>query len=98
MLKQHDVQTCKTAILGKELVQSDSFDLILLDMNLGASKDEGAELLLELRELGYTNPIAAITGYALKDEVSLYMEKGFDAYFIKPIDKAKLIEYIDSIT
>ncbi|MBT6132873.1 MAG: hypothetical protein GWP27_09525 [Bacteroidetes bacterium] len=54
-------------------------------------------MLIELRALGFTNPIVAITGYASKDEVSLYMEKGFDAYFTKPIDKAKLVDYLDSL-
>lgn len=97
MLKEHHVTTCKTADEGKRLVQTDAFDLVFLDMNLGASRNEGAELLLKIRELGFSNPIVAISGYASEDEQAMFMEKGFDAYFTKPINKAKLVDYIDSI-
>ena len=58
-----------------------SFDLVLMDINLGDAKD-GISVMHELREGdAYKHvPFIAVTAYALPDDEERLLDIGFDAY------------------
>jgi CheY-like chemotaxis protein len=51
---------------------------------------DGIEAAKKMRELGYTQPIVALTGNAEAGQSELFMANGFDAFISKPIDVRQL--------
>lgn len=75
-----------------------SFDLFLLDINLGRGPS-GTELLRKIRdrkEFGEVPAIALTTRAAPGDRQDL-LEKGFDGYVAKPFAKEDLTETIEKV-
>lgn len=77
-------------------VESEPFDLLLVDINLGEGKN-GTELLhiVRGREDLPELPAVALTAYALPGDREKLLEKGFDAYQEKPFTRAELTETIN---
>lgn len=73
-----------------------SFDLILMDINLGHSQMDGVEVMQVLRkkEAYKAVPIFAVTCYALPGDKERFLEHGFDEYVSKPIDHSFLLSTI----
>ena len=91
------------AINGEDclkMISDDHFDVILLDINLGRGNRDGIQVLQQIRSTpGYNSiPIFAITSYALPGDEEKFLQTGFDSYFSKPVDKAKLISQIKRIS
>lgn len=78
-----------------ELVSDESFDLVLVDINLGDGKS-GTELLHILwdQELTADLPAIALTSYAMPGDREELLDEGFDAYVSKPFVKAELTDAI----
>lgn len=78
------------------LVESEHFDLLLLDINLGPGKS-GTQLLHILRDREDTAeiPAVALTAYAMPGDEEHYREVGFDGYVGKPFTYAELSTTID---
>ncbi len=93
MLKEYNLQIDE-AENGKEAIEklkSDSYDLILLDIQMPVM--DGYETFKKIREeLKLNTPVIALTAKALKDEVDEFKELGFDEILIKPIVYQKFIE------
>lgn len=73
----------------------ESFDVALLDINLGERRT-GVDVLATLREIpsfGET-PALACTAYALPGDREQFLEAGFADYVSKPFVKAELIEIL----
>ncbi len=83
----------KTAV---ELVESESFDVILMDMQLPVMN--GLEATRQIREkLKSTVPIIALTANAIKGESQRCLDAGMDDYVSKPFEPAKLFQKIKSL-
>lgn len=72
------------------------FDAILLDMQMPHM--DGYATAAELRKLGYTNPIIALTADAMQDAVSKCLSAGCDHHISKPINKNKLLHLLRELT
>ena len=68
------------------------FELILLDMQM--PNMDGYETARQLRNLGYTGPIIALTADAMQGDMNRCIECGCNDYLSKPIDKAMLLQKI----
>ena len=82
----------KNGLLGVEMAESESVDLILLDINL--PDIDGYEVARRLRasskrQLAST-PIIAVTANALKGDAEKALDAGCDVYMSKPINIREL--------
>ena len=80
-----------------QLTSSTSYDLLLVDINLGEERT-GIDLLTILRkDVIYTDiPIIALTAYAMPGDFQRFLELGFDAYLSKPFTRNDLFDIIYS--
>ena len=78
-----------------EIANEASFDLLLIDINLGEERT-GVDLLNILRETDPYNdvPMIAITAYAMPGDFQRFINIGFDAYISKPFTRHDLINTI----
>tara|TARA_R110002111_G_scaffold247140_5_gene310247 strand:+ start:58787 stop:65749 length:6963 start_codon:yes stop_codon:yes gene_type:complete len=77
-----------TEAMQKEFV----FDLILLDMQM--PKLDGYESAKQLRKLGYTGPIIALTADAMQGDMTRCIECGCNDYLSKPIDRFIMLQMV----
>lgn len=79
-----------------DTVETEPFDLLLLDINLG-TKNGGVELLHMIREredIGEI-PAIALTAFAMPGDREELLGEGFDEYVGKPFTHAELRETIE---
>lgn len=76
-----------------KIINGDEYDLILLDDMM--PKMSGVETLEKLKQLkNFKIPTIAFTANAISGEREKYLEKGFDEYLSKPINKKELKEVL----
>jgi len=61
-----------------------TYDVIFMDHFM--PKMDGMEAAKIIRELGYTQPIVALTANALAGQAEIFMANGFNGFISKPID------------
>ena len=81
-------------VLGLEMAEKESPDLVLLDINLPGM--DGFEVLEKLKTNPVTEhlPVIAVTANAMKDNITQGVEAGFDDYLTKPLDVKSLLSTI----
>jgi len=82
----------ETAMSGFETIEKIKdgaiYDIIFMDHFM--PKMDGIETTKNLRELGYTRPIVALTANALAGQAEMFAANGFDGFISKPIDIRQL--------
>lgn len=96
-LTRYDVVTYFSAESALEHIVNDSYDAVMLDVNLGGGMN-GVSLCKLIRLLpNFKNvPIAAITASGLDPDESYY-QAGFTHYLPKPFDSNQLIAFVDDM-
>ena len=87
--------TYTTAVEAAHQIHPGDADLILTDLDFGGEMD-GLDLIGMLRERGISVPIVAISAYDLPDYVQRAEEAGNDAFVVKPVSVALLIDLINT--
>jgi len=67
------------------------YDIVFMDHMM--PEMDGIETTKHLRDLGYTNPIVALTANAVAGQADMFLHNGFDDFISKPID----IRQLDSV-
>ena len=87
----YQVVTAVNGVQAVALAQSESIDLILMDMGLPVM--DGWEATHRLKTTRHTRsiPIIALTAYALSEDRARCLSAGCDEYESKPIDFPRLL-------
>jgi len=81
--------------LGKE-----TFDLILMDIQMPLMNGEEATVRIRQGEIGDQNikiPIIAVTAYAAVGDRERFLAAGMDEYIPKPVDIGELHDIIEKV-
>jgi len=88
------LETATSGFIAIEKIKSGStFDIIFMDHFM--PKMDGIDTVKIIRELGYTQPIVALTANALAGMAEMFMANGFDGFISKPIDIRQLNFYLN---
>lgn len=91
---KYSVEVAQNGQEALELISSNKFDAVLLDINLGDDELDGVEVLKRIRKFENYScvPIIATTAYALAGDRENFISSGFDDYLSKPIKREELLE------
>ena len=78
------------------ILSSQRFSIILMDINLGEDSMNGTEIMQNIKSYPeYGSPcIFAVTSYALPEDENAFLKEGFDHYLAKPVKKEELMAAI----
>jgi CheY-like chemotaxis protein len=83
-MTQHQVVSYTEGEVALQELQSEKYDLILMDIEL-AGTVSGLEVVRVLREYGLKTPIIAVTAYAMMGDRDKCLAAGCDDYLPKPL-------------
>lgn len=84
----HDIKIAFNGSKAEEILYSEVFDLLLLDVNV--PDIDGFKLLKELREREILTPAIFITSLTMMDDIEKGFESGCDDYLKKPFELKEL--------
>lgn len=91
---KYDVAVASSGQAAIELVNSQHFGLVIMDINLGDGLN-GVETLTEIRRQGMQEiPVIAVTAYALPGDRAKFLNNGFNDYLAKPFSRDDLLKVI----
>ncbi len=93
---EYDVTVVPNVEEALEHIATNSFDLLLLDINL-SEKDGGVELLHTIRSREQIDdiPAVAVTAFAMPGDRDDFLQEGFDEYVGKPFTRDRLVDTIE---
>ncbi len=92
LTEEFDVFEAEAATRGLEMVKSDHYDLVILDV--GLPDMDGRELCRMMRKAGVKSPILMLTGHASDADAILGLDAGANDYIAKPFKFAVLLARI----
>ncbi len=96
----HHVTIAETGAKALECLETERFDIILMDVHM--PEMDGMEATIRIREkekqTGGHIPILAVTANALKGDMERCLEVGMDDYVSKPIDAKIVLRKIQQFT
>jgi PAS domain S-box-containing protein len=82
--------TCvENGVLGIQAVEKQTFDVVLMDIQM--PKMDGYQAVRKLRDLGFRQPIIALTAHALNTDRDRCLAAGFNDHIAKPVTRTSLI-------
>lgn len=87
------VEIASDGYIGKQLVETKSYNLIILDINLPLIN--GYDLCEEIRKKNSVIPIIMLTALGTPDNKVIGFEAGADDYVIKPFDFRELLARVN---
>jgi len=83
------ISTASSGFEAVDIIKNGAvFDIIFMDHFM--PKMDGVDATKIIRNIGYVNPIVALTANALTGQAEMFMENGFDGFISKPIDIRQL--------
>lgn len=95
----HEVAVADNGKEAVELARRQSFDLILMDIQMPEMDGLEATQMIRRQELGTGRhvPIIAITAHALTGDSERFLAAGMDAYIAKPFQPQELFEVLRAV-
>lgn len=90
-----DVASAENGKVAFDLARDDSFDAILMDMQMPVM--DGFTATRELREHGCSTPIIALTANVIKDDEEKCLSAGCSGFLTKPIRMDDLIDMLSGL-
>jgi PAS domain S-box-containing protein len=94
--RQHKVTIASSGKAALQALESEQFDLILMDVQM--PELDGLEATREIRRreaAGARTPIVALTAHALTGDRERCLEAGMDGYMTKPVNPTELDEVLE---
>lgn len=91
----YEVVMAEDGSKGVELANSESPDLILMDLSLPVMDGWEATRTLKANDSTKVIPVIALTAHAMKSDEDKAKEAGCDDFDTKPVDLNRLIEKMD---
>ena len=89
-----DVSTANSGIEAINRINGgEKYNLIFMDIMM--PEMDGIETMKKLKEIGFANPIVALTADAMDGSREKYLSAGFDDYLSKPIDQMTITETLE---
>lgn len=96
--KGHFVVTTDNGYEAVEQFGKESFDVILMDIQMPQMNGIDAARKIRLMDQAKRTPIIAMTAYALTNDREHFLEQGMDAYLSKPINMEEMYEVLEQMT
>ena len=87
-----EVTVAENGQIAVEMVASQPFDLVLMDMQM--PEMDGYTAAAELRRLGFTLPIVALTANAMSEDRTKCLDSGCSDYLTKPVHQEMLLRTV----
>jgi CheY-like chemotaxis protein len=100
MLK-HEVEVASNGQIAVDMVQSQDYDVILMDMRMPLMDGyEATAMIRKYEELQGKpkTPIVALTSFSMKEEIDKSLKAGCDCHLIKPVNRESLEEVLNKCT
>ena len=96
----HTVLVADNGMRGLEAVARESFDAILMDVQMPGLDGIETTRAIRSRERGthHRTPIVAFTAHALKEDRERCIAAGMDAYLTKPVETSTMLEALARVT
>jgi CheY-like chemotaxis protein len=96
-MRGHEVRVAANGVEALTALQTDRFDVILMDVQM--PQMDGIQATTAIREKEKTTgdhlPIIAMTGYAMKGDRQRCLDAGMDGYICKPIRSQELYAVVE---
>ncbi|MFN6943659.1 MAG: response regulator [Cytophagaceae bacterium] len=92
----HEVEVAFDGYIGKEMALSNSFEVIILDVNL--PHINGIDLCKIIRQENITVPVLMLTALGTTDNKVMGLDSGADDYLVKPFEFRELVARIRALT
>ncbi|SMF62878.1 Response regulators consisting of a CheY-like receiver domain and a winged-helix DNA-binding domain [Alteromonadaceae bacterium Bs31] len=93
----YQVSCVESAEEGLELLESNTYHLVLMDISLPGM--DGKQATQKIRNTPHLKhlPVLALTAHAVQGERESIVASGVDGLLTKPVDEEELIKHIDSL-
>jgi CheY-like chemotaxis protein len=96
--KDYKVDMAYSSVKSIEMATENSYDIILLDINLGRGMN-GIDVLKEIKKTvkNSNTPVIASTAYTMKGDKEKLLQAGFDDYISKPYTMNEILVKIKQV-
>jgi DNA-binding response OmpR family regulator len=93
--ERHTVDVANDGASGLDLAESDTYDLVILDVMLPGI--DGVEVCRQMRSDGVETPVLMLTARGSVDDRVAGLKSGADDYLVKPFAMAELQARVDAL-